>query len=102
MSNPPCTSTSPTPQILLVRTALDLSIPQHVLIVGVALTQVLHLALGLFELFEIPLGPLLELAPLNGIPSFRCVNYTAQLGFICNLLRVHLIPSRMNSILVCH
>jgi len=49
------------PQVLLGRAALNPFIPQPVLIVGVALTQVQDLALGLVEPREVHTGPLLEL-----------------------------------------
>jgi len=45
------------------------------------------LALGLVESHEVHTGPLLELVlvPLDGIPSFWCVNCTTQLAVICKL-----------------
>jgi len=75
------------PQVLLSRVGLDPFIPQPVLIVGVVLTQVQDLALGLVEPHEVHTGPLLKLVqvPLDGIPSFWCVNCTTQLGVICKL-----------------
>ncbi|KAK4810926.1 hypothetical protein QYF61_013334 [Mycteria americana] len=61
------------PQVLLCRTALNAFIPQPVLIPGVALTQVQALALGLVELHEGHMGPLLKpvQVPLDGIPSLQ-------------------------------
>ena len=43
-----------------------------------------QLALSLTRCHEIPMDPLLELVqvPLDGIPSFRCVKGTTQLGVI--------------------
>jgi len=75
------------PQVLLSRTALNHIIPQPVLIVGVALTQMQDLALGLVEHHEVLTGPLPEFVqvPLDGIPSFWCVTCTTQLGVICKL-----------------
>jgi len=45
------------------------------------------LALGLVEPREVHTGPLLEVVqvPLDGTPSFRCVNCTTQLGVISKL-----------------
>jgi len=45
------------------------------------------LALGLVEPHEVHAGQLLELVqvPLDGIPSFWCVNCTTHLGVICKL-----------------
>jgi len=72
------------PQVLLCRAALHLFILQPVLIVGVALTQVQDLALGLVEPHEVHVGPLLEFVqvPLDGIPSLRRVNRATQLGVL--------------------
>ncbi|KAK4823178.1 hypothetical protein QYF61_027082 [Mycteria americana] len=60
-------------QALLHRAALNPFIPQPVLILGVALTQVQDLALGLVEPHEVQTGPHLELVqvPLDSIPSLR-------------------------------
>ncbi|KAK4816777.1 hypothetical protein QYF61_022889 [Mycteria americana] len=75
------------PQVLLCRAALSLFIPQPLLILGVAPTQVQDPALGLVEPHEVHIGPLLELVqvPLDSILSLRCVNCTTQLGVICKL-----------------
>lgn len=73
--------------VLICRAALkDLS--QPVLVSGIALTQVQHLALGPVELDEVVLmDPLLEFLQvlLDGILSFCCVTYTAQLCVIYKL-----------------
>ncbi|KAK4812332.1 hypothetical protein QYF61_017109 [Mycteria americana] len=66
-----------------------LSIPSSlkpVLILGITLTQLQDPALGLVEPQEVHMGALLELVqvPLDGIPSFRHVNRTTQLG-VCKL-----------------
>ncbi|KAK4832517.1 hypothetical protein QYF61_023582, partial [Mycteria americana] len=70
-----------------VQVALNPFIPQPVLILGIAWTQVQDLALDLVEPHEVHMGPLLKLVqvPLDGIPSLRCVSCTTQLGVICNL-----------------
>ncbi|KAK4822567.1 LOW QUALITY PROTEIN: hypothetical protein QYF61_016136 [Mycteria americana] len=83
------------PQVLLHRAALNPLIPQPVLILGVAPTQVQDLALGLIEPHEVHTGPLLQLVqvPLNGIPSLRHVNHTTQLGVICKFAEGVLDPT---------
>jgi len=75
------------PQVLLGRTALNPLIPLPVLIVGVALTPMQDLALGLVEPLEVHTGPFLQLVqvPLDGILPFWCVNCTTQLGVVCKL-----------------
>ncbi|KAK4831203.1 hypothetical protein QYF61_016040 [Mycteria americana] len=83
------------PQVLLGRAALNPIIPQPVLILGVALTQVQDPALGLVEHHEVHMGPLLQLVqvPLDGIPSLRRVNHTTQLGVACKLAEGALDPT---------
>jgi len=87
-------------QVLLGRAALNPFIPQSVLIPGVAPTQVQDPAHGLVEPHEVHTGPLPELVqvPLDGIPSFWCVNCTTQLGVICKLAEgaLNLAKSFMN------
>ncbi|KAK4806804.1 hypothetical protein QYF61_005600 [Mycteria americana] len=73
------------PQVLLCRAALNPFISQSVLIVMVALTQVQDLALGLVELHEVHMGPLLK--PVKGI------NCITQLGVICKLAEDALNPT---------
>jgi len=74
-------------QVLLSRAALNPFIPQPLLILGVAPTHVQDLALGLVEPHEVHTGPFLKFVqvPLDGIPSFWCVNCTTQLGVICKV-----------------
>jgi len=48
------------PQVLFDRAVLHLYLPQLVLVVGIASTQVKGLALGFVEPHEIPLGSLLK------------------------------------------
>ncbi|KAK4824943.1 hypothetical protein QYF61_021631, partial [Mycteria americana] len=83
------------PQALLFRAALSPFIPQPVLILGVALTQVQDPALGLVEPHEVHMGPLLELVqvPLDGILSLRHVNHTTQLGVVCKFAEGALDPT---------
>ncbi|KAJ7426861.1 hypothetical protein WISP_11805 [Willisornis vidua] len=81
-------------QVLLGRAALNLFIPWPVLIPGIALIHMQHLALSLVKPHEILMHPLPQLVqiPLNGILSFRCVNSTAQLDVICRFSRGALYP----------
>ena len=67
------------------RAVLHPYIPCVVLIVGVALTQMQDLALGLVELYKVLLGLLLEpiRISLNGVLFLRHVDHTPQLGVIC-------------------
>ncbi|KAK4828118.1 hypothetical protein QYF61_023916 [Mycteria americana] len=83
------------PQVLLHRDALKPFISQPVLILGVALTQVQDLALGLVEPHEVHMGPLFKLVqvPLDGIPSLGHVNHTIQLGVVCKLAEGALDPT---------
>ncbi|KAK4806919.1 LOW QUALITY PROTEIN: hypothetical protein QYF61_012640 [Mycteria americana] len=83
------------PQVLLCRAALNPFIPQSVLILGIALTQVQDLVLGLVELHEVHMGPLLKPVkiPLDGSPSLYC---TTQLGVIYKLAEVALNPTISN------
>ncbi|KAJ7413291.1 hypothetical protein WISP_92138 [Willisornis vidua] len=71
-------------------TTLHLFNSQPILILGIALTQVQHLAFDL----EISNDPLLKLfqVPLDATPSFTYVNHTTQLGIICKLTEAALDP----------
>ena len=53
----------------------------------IALTQVQHPALDRIESHYVFMGPLLQpvQVPLDGFPSFQCIDYTAQLGVVCKL-----------------
>jgi len=83
------------PQVLVLRGALNPFILQPVLIVGLALTHVQHLALGLVELHEVHTGPLLKLIQflLDGIPALQNVDHTTQLGVIYKLAEGALDPT---------
>ncbi|KAK4826170.1 hypothetical protein QYF61_006032 [Mycteria americana] len=74
-------------QVLFRRAALNPFILQSVLILGIALTQVQDLALGLVELHDVHMGPVLKpvKVPLDGIPSLKRIKCTTQLGVICRL-----------------
>ena len=69
-------------QVFLSRAALNPFIPQLVLVVDVTSSHAQNLAFGFVEPHEVHLGPLLKPVkdPLDGIPSFWCVNCTPQLG----------------------
>lgn len=71
---------------------------QPIFVLGIAPTLVQALALGLAEVLKICTGPPLrpDEVPLDGIPSFQCVNLTTQLGSSENLLRVHSISVSMS------
>ena len=75
------------PQVLLGWAVLNPFIPQTVLIVMIAPTQMQDLALGLVEPCEFHTDPLLELVqvPLDGIPSFWCDSCTTPLDVSCKL-----------------
>ncbi|RMC13054.1 hypothetical protein DUI87_10584 [Hirundo rustica rustica] len=64
----------------------------------VALTQLQDPLLGLVEIHEVPMDPLLKLVQilLDGIPPLWQVICTTQLGSFENLLRVHSILSSMS------
>lgn len=54
-------------------------------ILGLVLTKVQDLGLGLFESYDVPTSPFLVLfyIPLHGIPSLGHINGTVQLGVFC-------------------
>lgn len=64
--------------------ALNPLIPQSVLLLGIAPTQVLDLTLGFVELREVHMGSLLKPVhmSLDGVPSLSRINSTTQLGFV--------------------
>jgi len=66
------------PQVHLSRAALNPFIPQPVLILGVAPTQLQDLALDLVEPVEVHTGPLIKLVwvPLDGVLSLKPVDCT--------------------------
>ena len=75
------------PQILFLRAALKPLSAQPVALLGIALTQVQDLALGLVELHEVGMGSPLKpvQVPLDGIHFLLHVNCTTQLSVICKL-----------------
>ena len=83
------------PKVLLLRAALTSFSTQPVFVLGIALTHVQDLALGLVELHEVHMGPPLQpvQVPLDGIPSLQCVNHTTQLGVISRLAEGALNPT---------
>ena len=86
------------PHVLLCRVALNPFIPQPVLIWGVALTQVQDLSLGIVELHEVHMGPLLEIVqvPLHGIPSLGVSTTPVSFMSPANMLRVYSILMSMS------
>lgn len=72
------------PQVFPCGTGFNLLIPQPVLILGIASTQMqdLGVGLGLVEPHDLPIDPLLEHVhiPLDGSMSMRYVNYATKHG----------------------
>lgn len=66
---------------------LQMIFSQSVPMSGSAMTRVQHTALGLAELHETRIDPLLKFSqvPLGGILFFNCLNLIAQLQVICRL-----------------
>ncbi|KAK4828488.1 hypothetical protein QYF61_026759 [Mycteria americana] len=83
------------PQVLLLRAALNPFSAQHVFVLGIVLTHVQDLALGLVELHKVRRGPPLKpvKVPLDGIPSLQRVDHTTQLGVIGKLAEGALNPT---------
>ncbi|PKU46357.1 rna-directed dna polymerase from mobile element jockey- hypothetical protein [Limosa lapponica baueri] len=83
------------PQVLLLRAGLNPFSSQPVSVLGIAVTQVQNLALGLAELHEVCTGLPFKLVwvPLDGIPSFQHVNYTTEFGVIGKLAEDALNPT---------
>ncbi|KAK4831208.1 hypothetical protein QYF61_016045 [Mycteria americana] len=77
------------PHVLLGRAALNPIIPQPVLILGVAPTQVQDPALGLVQPHEVHTGPLLESLWMASRPS----GVSPQLGVACKLAEGALDPT---------
>ncbi|KAK4825967.1 hypothetical protein QYF61_003536 [Mycteria americana] len=83
------------PQVLLLRAAVNPFSTQPVFVLGIALTHVQDLALGLVELHEVCPGPALKpvTVPLDGIPSLQHVDHTTQLAVVGNLAVGALTPT---------
>ena len=83
------------PQVLLLRSAFNPFSAQPVFVLGITLTPVQDLALGLVELHEACMGPPLKpvKVPLDGIPSLQHVDRTTQLGVIGKLAEGALNPT---------
>ncbi|KAJ7404971.1 testosterone 17-beta-dehydrogenase 3-like [Willisornis vidua] len=81
-------------QVLLCRAALN-NFFQSVLVSEIAQSQVHHFALVFIELHEVLIFQLLNFVqvPLEHIPFFCCVSFTAQLHVICKLAEGALDPS---------
>ncbi|KAK4833081.1 hypothetical protein QYF61_027743 [Mycteria americana] len=82
-------------QLFVHQAALNPFIPQPLLKLRIALTQVQDPALGLVEPHEVHMGPLLQLVQvlLGVILSIRHLNRTTQLGVICKLAEGALDPT---------
>jgi len=85
------------PRALLGQAALNHSITQPVLLLGVALTQVQDLVLGLVELHKVHMGPLLKSLKNPQMASLLSKsNVPLHLVSPANLLMAHLIPLSMS------
>lgn len=82
------------PHILLGRAALEMFIPQPLLIPGVAQPRCSTLHLALLKPHVFHMAPLLRLVQvtLGAILSFRCVRGTAQIGVTCRFAEGALYP----------
>ncbi|KAK4824261.1 hypothetical protein QYF61_012527 [Mycteria americana] len=82
-------------QVFLLRAALNPFSAQPVFVLEIAPTRVQDLALGLVELHEVCMGPLLKpvKVPLDGTPSLQHVDCTTQLGVISKLAEGALNPT---------
>ncbi|KAK4824031.1 hypothetical protein QYF61_009622 [Mycteria americana] len=83
------------PQVLLLKASLNPFSTQPVFVLGIALTHVQDLALGLAELHEVGTGPNLKpvKVPLDGTPSLQRVDCTTWLGVISKLAEGALSPT---------
>jgi len=83
------------PQVLLLRATLSTLSAQLLFVLGIALTQMLDLALGLVEPHQVctgsPLKPIK--VPLDGIPSLQHIDCTTQLAVIGKLAEGALNPT---------
>jgi len=81
--------------IRLLRDALMSFSAEPVSVLGIALTQMQNLAVGLVELSEVVVGPPLKpvQVPLGSISSLSRVSCTTQVGVICGLAE-DFIPGR--------
>ncbi|GAB0195895.1 hypothetical protein GRJ2_002054800 [Grus japonensis] len=68
---------------------------QLLVVLGIVLTHVQDLALGLAELHAVRMGPPLKpvKVPLDGIPSLQHVDHTTQLGVVSKLAEGALDPT---------
>jgi len=83
------------PQVLLLRAALEPLSTQPVLVFGIVPTHVQDLSLGLVDLHGVHTGPPLQpvQVPLDGVPSLWRVTHTTQLGV--EVPRVRSVPLSM-------
>lgn len=87
-------SQPPTPVFVLSRAARSLLMPQPILILRNALTQVKSSGLGFVEPWDVPMGTLLKhmRVPLDDISSFGVSTAPLILVSSADLLRMSLIP----------
>ncbi|PKU46206.1 hypothetical protein llap_3480 [Limosa lapponica baueri] len=88
-------SSTNTPQVLLLRAALNPFSAQPVFVLGITLTRMQDLTFGLVEFYEVGMRTDLKpvQVPLDGLPSFQCINSTTQLGVTSNLAKGALNPT---------
>ncbi|PKU30563.1 hypothetical protein llap_19132 [Limosa lapponica baueri] len=88
-------SSTSTPKCFTLRAVLNPFSTQPVFVLGIALTQMQDLALGLVELQEVCTGPPLKpvQVPLDGIPSLQRVDCATQLGVMGKLAEGALNPT---------
>ena len=77
--------------VVFLRVALNRFIPQPLFVLGIAPTHVQVLALGYVGRTGPPFKPVK--VPLDGIPSFQCVDRTTQLGVVGRLAEGALHPT---------
>jgi len=86
------------PQVLLDRVALNPFSTEPVFVLGIALTHLQDLALGLVELHEVRTGPPFKSVevPLDGIPSLSLSTAPHSSVSSTNLRKVHSVPLSMS------
>ncbi|KAK4827142.1 LOW QUALITY PROTEIN: hypothetical protein QYF61_014736 [Mycteria americana] len=85
------------PQVLLLRAALNPFSTQPVFVLGIALTHVQDLALGLVELYGVRIGPTSQACQgPSGWHLFPPASAPHSLVLLADLLRVHSIPLSMS------
>jgi len=82
------------PQVLLLRAALNPFSSQPVFVLGIALTHVQDLALGLVQLHRVHMGPLLKplKVPLDGVVVWCCLELVSPTDAPLNAFLLPLDP----------